>query len=66
MKQGSTAVPNILFDFYLSNLKETELKVLLTIIRQTLGWVDYKTKKRKNTSALEYIFNHRKWSRAEC
>ena len=41
MKQPySTPVPNIIFDFYLRELNAIELKVLLIIIRQTLGWAD--------------------------
>ena len=36
----TTPVPNVLFDLYLKELKSTELKILLVIIRQTLGWVD--------------------------
>lgn len=34
----STQVPNILFDYLLKNLTEKELKVLLVVIRQTIGW----------------------------
>ncbi len=40
----TTPVPNVLFDLYLKDLKATELKILLIIIRQTLGWVDKKEK----------------------
>ena len=36
----TTPVPNVLFDVYLKELKSAELKVLLVIIRQTLGWMD--------------------------
>ncbi|MDQ3050819.1 MAG: replication protein [Bacteroidota bacterium] len=55
----TTPVPNVLFDIFLRDLKGCELKVLLVIIRQTLGWVDKQTGKgRKNrdwisTSQLE-------------
>ena len=38
--QQTTPVPNILFDVFLKNLKGAELKVLLVVIRQTLGWRD--------------------------
>ncbi len=44
MNIRSTPVPNTLFDTYLRELKLAELKVLLIIIRQTLGWEDKKTK----------------------
>ncbi|MBK7800082.1 MAG: replication protein [Saprospiraceae bacterium] len=42
-----TQVPNILLDTHLPNLTESELKILLVIIRQTNGWVDQSTGKRK-------------------
>ena len=42
-----TQVPNILFDTHLPNLTESELKILLVIIRQTYGWIDKFTGKRK-------------------
>ncbi len=34
----TTPVPNVLFDGHLKDLKIAELKILLVIIRQTLGW----------------------------
>jgi len=40
MQTHTTPVPNIVFDKYLKELKGTELKMLLVIIRQTLGWKD--------------------------
>ena len=40
MRPSTTPVPNSLFDVYLKNLKSIELKVLLVVIRQTLGWTD--------------------------
>lgn len=43
----TTQVPNILFDRYFPLLSESELRVLLVIIRQTYGWVDKKTGGRK-------------------
>src|SRR5690349_21150276 len=36
----TTPVPNMLFDVILRELSGAELKVLLIIIRQTLGWRD--------------------------
>ncbi len=47
MNNGFTQVPNILFDAYLPHLSLAELKVLLVVIRQTLGWVHKKSGKRK-------------------
>lgn len=40
MHPNTTPVPNILFDVHLNALHLAELKVLLVIIRQTLGWKD--------------------------
>lgn len=37
---STTPVPNVFFDIYLKELKSAELKVLLVVIRQTLGWKD--------------------------
>lgn len=39
---NTTPVPNVLFDHYIKALHLAELKVLLVIIRQTLGWSDKK------------------------
>ena len=36
----TTPVPNAIFDIYLKELNSAELKVLLVVIRQTLGWAD--------------------------
>jgi len=40
MQPSTTPVPNIFFDVHLKELKQAELKVLLVVIRQTLGWAD--------------------------
>ena len=40
MPISTTPVPNVFFDVYLKELKSAELKVLLVVIRQTLGWAD--------------------------
>src|ERR1019366_2364117 len=40
MPPSTTPVPNVFFDVYLKELKQAELKVLLVVIRQTLGWAD--------------------------
>lgn len=45
--KGTTPVPNALFDEQLPKLKSVELKLLLIIIRQTWGWKDERTGKRK-------------------
>ena len=43
IQTNTTPVPNSLFDVYLKELLSAELKVLLVIIRQTLGWADRRT-----------------------
>lgn len=52
----STQVPNEIFDQYLPYLNQAQLKVLLVVIRQTLGWVDSKTKQRKRKDWISIAF----------
>jgi hypothetical protein len=47
-----TQVPNFLFDEYLTELTEAELKVTLIILRQTVGWRDIKTGGRKTRDRI--------------
>ncbi|HAZ00589.1 MAG: hypothetical protein A2W90_04880 [Bacteroidetes bacterium GWF2_42_66] len=54
MKEGYTPIPNIIFDQQLKNIGSSELKILLVIIRQTYGWVDKKTGKRKEKDRISY------------
>jgi biotin operon repressor len=49
---NSTPVPNTVFDYYISILKPTELTLLLVVIRQTTGWYDPYTRKRKERDWL--------------
>ncbi|MFC2108523.1 hypothetical protein ACFLS5_03585 [Candidatus Bipolaricaulota bacterium] len=42
IRPGSTQVPNEIFDDIMPGLDDTELRVLLVINRQTLGWVENK------------------------
>ena len=42
LHQKTTPVPNVLFDAYLKYLNCVEIKLLLIIIRKTLGWKDIK------------------------
>lgn len=51
---NTTAVPNLLFERILKELKEAELKVLLIIIRQTNGWVYQGTNRRKTRDYITY------------
>ena len=48
----TTQVPNILFDTHLRKLTESELKILLIVIRQTIGWYDKATGKRKERDRI--------------
>ena len=48
----STPVPNVIFDAYLPILKPTEVALLFIIIRQTIGWLDKRTRKRKHKDWL--------------
>ncbi len=43
----TTQVPNIVFDKLIRQLKPSEVLVLLVVIRQTYGWYDSNTGKRK-------------------
>ena len=54
--KNTTQVPNELFDIYLPSLTKSELKVLLIIIRQTIGWIDTRTKKRKRKDRISLSF----------
>lgn len=47
-----TQIPNKLLDTHLPNLTESELKILLVIIRQTNGWIDKHTGKRKTKDRI--------------
>ena len=47
-----TPVPNCIFDTYMPSLTEAELKVLLVVIRQTLGWKDRHTGGRKQRDRI--------------
>ena len=47
MYKKTTQVPNLILDHYLPSLNLGELKILLVIIRQTNGWINHYTGKRK-------------------
>lgn len=52
---NTTPLPNEIIEEWLSSLKGSELKVLLVIVRQTLGWViDTKTGMRKEEDWISY------------
>ncbi len=52
----TTQVPNEMFDQQLPYLNKAQLKVLLVVIRQTLGWIDPKTKQRKRKDWISISF----------
>lgn len=52
--QQTTQVPNVLFDQYLPKLTESELKLLLVVIRQTYGWIDKRTGGRKTRDRISH------------
>ncbi|MFA6922902.1 MAG: hypothetical protein WC223_01490 [Bacteroidales bacterium] len=62
--KSTTPVPNAVFDFYLKDLKVAELKVLLIVIRQTLGWEDKKTKSERKE--LDWISNNQLAMKTGC
>ncbi len=37
---GTTAVPNVLLDRIMPTLRDTEFRILMVVVRQTLGWQD--------------------------
>lgn len=40
MGVGTTAVPNVLLDKVMPELRDTEFRILMVVVRQTLGWQD--------------------------
>jgi hypothetical protein len=54
----STQVPNKLFDIYLKTLSVKELKVLLIVVRQTLGWIDSQgNRKKRDWMSQKFLAN---------
>ena len=56
----TTQLPNEIVDQYLLHLNQSEIKCLLVIIRQTLGFIDKKTKKRKLKAWITISFFERR------
>lgn len=50
----TTHLPNFIFDSFLSELTEAELKVLLVIARQTVGWIIQGTNDRKQRDRITH------------
>lgn len=53
----TTMVPNIIFDTILKTLSEKELKILLIIYRQTIGWVQNGKRKQRDWISHQYFIN---------
>jgi hypothetical protein len=54
IRENFTPTPNIIFDKLLTELNNSELKILLVIIRQTNGWADKNTGKRKRRDRISH------------
>jgi phage replication O-like protein O len=54
MQENYTKTPNIIFDQLLRELNNSELKILLVIVRQTYGWRDSKSKEYKKRDRITY------------
>ena len=54
LRDNFTRTPNILFDQLLRELNNSELKILLVIIRQTYGWIYNKTNGRKERDRISH------------
>lgn len=52
--QQTTQFPNSLVDTHLPNLTESEVKMILVILRQTNGWVDKTTGRRKTRDWISH------------
>lgn len=52
--QNTTYFPNTLVDTHLPTLTESELKMILVIIRQTNGWIDKRTGLRKTRDWISH------------
>ncbi len=52
--QQTTQVPNVVFDKLLTTLTFSEFKVMMIIIRQTYGWIDQRTGKRKRRDRISH------------
>jgi hypothetical protein len=62
MQTCTTPVPNSFFDTYVKELKSAELKVLLIVIRQTLGWSD----KQGNRKYIDWISGSQLQAKTGC
>ena len=54
--RNTTQIPNELFDQHLRHLNQSQIKVILVVLRQTLGWIDPKTNQRKRKDWISMTF----------
>lgn len=54
--KATTMIPNSILDTYLRELSGAELKILLIITRQTLGWVDSKGHRKLRDWITQKLF----------
>ena len=64
MLPNTTPVPNALFDVHLRDLKVAELKMLLVVVRQTLGWYD--STAAKGRKEKDWISNSQLLNKTGC
>lgn len=55
----STQIPNVLFDVFLPTLSEKELKVILVVLRLTIGWVDTQGKRKLRDWISQKLFRNK-------
>lgn len=53
-KRGWTPFPNSLIDLYMPKLTDTEWRILVTVVRQTLGWQHDQSGKRRPRVCLSH------------
>ena len=52
---NSTQVPNVVLDEWMPRLSDPEFRILLVVVRQTLGWIeDVETKRRKEKDWISH------------
>lgn len=55
IQPNTTQVPNIILDEWMPRLSDAEFRVLLVVVRQTLGWIeDKETKRRKEKDWISH------------
>jgi hypothetical protein len=63
-QHGTTPFPNFLLDGVMPTLRDTEWRVLCVVVRQTRGWRDPQTGRRKQSDWLTHRQLQRRTGRA--